>query len=126
MRLSERVAIIIIALLTFVAIIGAAYAQSQGTMNREAGTDYLKADAEMTAAYKHLMKGLDASRQRKLLDAQRAWLKFRDAEARFRASKAEGGSVYPTVHAGYLADLTRARTKQLQDADRTFHTEGDL
>ena len=62
-------------------------------------------DAALNAAYRSLMSKLDASGEARLREAQRAWIAFRDKECAFRASDAE-----------CVADLTRARTRELDAA----------
>ena len=101
-------------------------AETQAGMNAAAGKDFARADAEMNRAYKKLMAGLDARTRAKLQASQRQWFRFRDTEAASLSMKVEGGSVYPMVYASHRASLTRTRTKALNDADKTFHTEGML
>ena len=50
----------------------------------------------------------------KLVNAQRAWIAYRDAECNFSSANAEGGSVYPMVVSTCLDDLTKARTDTLK------------
>lgn len=50
-----------------------------------------------------------------LLESQRAWLKFRDAQCRIEGYAMRGGSAEPMVVSGCLAGLTRERSKQLKD-----------
>ncbi len=90
------------------------FAETQAGMNRQASKDFENADKAMNAAYKKLLPTLDANRQKKLKAAQRAWLIYRDADAAFVASEAEGGSMQPMVYSGALTERTIARTKQLQ------------
>jgi uncharacterized protein YecT (DUF1311 family) len=74
---------------------------------------YRQADAAMTAAYEALLGRLDQTRQAKLRRAQRAWLKFRDAEADLQADAARGGTLAPLLRTSALADLTESRREQL-------------
>jgi uncharacterized protein YecT (DUF1311 family) len=91
--------------------------QSQQEMNQQAYKDFQTADKELNVAYAKLKKGLrDATMRAKLVNAQRAWLKFRDAESAFWASQMEGGSAYPLLYSGQQATLTRERTKELKEA----------
>jgi len=90
------------------------FAETQAGMNQQAQKDFDKADRAMNAVYKKLLLTLDANRQKKLKAAQRAWLAFRDADAAFVASEAEGGSMQPMVYSGALTKRTDDRTKQLQ------------
>lgn len=94
----------------------AVQAQTRAQMNEMAYRDEAKADAAMNVAYKKLMATLDAPDQPHLRKAQRAWLVFRDAEATFEATQETGGTMYPTVHAAIVQELTEARTKQLRSA----------
>ena len=91
-------------------------AQSQMGMNRCAGEAFERADkalnaewAKATAAYKG-----DKDAEKLLLDGQRAWLKYRDAQCQMDAYDSIGGSIWPLINSGCLADLTRRRTRELQ------------
>lgn len=90
-------------------------AQSQQEMNQQADADYRKADAELNAVYQKLIQKVPPEVKESLIDAQLAWIKFRDAEAKARAAEVEGGSLYPLLYAGSLAETTRVRTRQLQE-----------
>src|SRR5579871_4869960 len=100
--------------------------QSQAEMNQQAGQEYQKADADLNKAYRKLIGSLDAGPKARLKTAQSAWIKFRDTEADFRASKAQGGTIYPMVHANYLTELTKRRTQELQDDYKLYHTPGQF
>ena len=69
------------------------------------------ADKELNTLYQQINQRLkDQPHSKKLLvSAQRAWLAFRDAECSFAASGVEGGSVYPMIYSGCLAELTEKR-----------------
>jgi uncharacterized protein YecT (DUF1311 family) len=98
-----------------VAMTNSAVAQSQHEMNRQAETDFEKADTELNRVYKKALSDLDAEGQKKLKAAQRAWIVFRDAQAEFDAdSEARGGSMYAMIYYSGLARLTRDRIKQLR------------
>jgi len=91
--------------------------QSQQGMNRCAGDDYERADkalneqwSKVAAAY-----GDDAENKKLLVDGQRAWIKYRDAQCELVASDNRGGSIWPLINSSCLADLTRQRTKELTD-----------
>lgn len=90
--------------------------QSQAEMNMEANQNFQKADKELNLAYSKLSKALEVKRRAKLKEAQRAWLKFRDAESAFWASEMEGGSAYPMLYSGTMANLTKKRAKELKEA----------
>jgi len=74
---------------------------------------YKQADAAMTAAYEALMGQLDQTGKAKLRSAQRAWIKFRDAESDLQADAARGGTLAPVIRTSALADLTESRRDQL-------------
>lgn len=93
----------------------ASSAQSQQEMNQQADADFRRADEELNAVYNKLIKKVTPEVQDRLIDAQLAWIKFRDAEAKARAAEVEGGSLYPLLYSGSLAATTRQRTKELQE-----------
>jgi uncharacterized protein YecT (DUF1311 family) len=89
-------------------------------MNRCADQDAKAADAELNRVYQELLsksKG-DASATKKLRDAQRAWIAFRDAqlEALYPAEdkQREYGSIYPMCYAIVTTAMTKDRTIQLR------------
>ncbi|MBZ9711493.1 lysozyme inhibitor LprI family protein [Mesorhizobium sp. ESP7-2] len=94
-----------------------ANAQDQATMNQCAGKDFGAADKKLNDAYKQIMDRLkDNAASRKLLvDAQRAWVAFRDAECKFQGGPIDtAGTVYPMVVANCQTSLTNGRLKDFQ------------
>jgi len=55
-----------------------------------------------------------------LLEAQRAWLAYRDAQCRLEGYAFLGGSAQPMILSGCLATLTRQRTQELRDLAETL------
>jgi uncharacterized protein YecT (DUF1311 family) len=98
----------------------AAAPQDQNTMNRTAADDFRRADDALNRAYRELQSALAGrpERQAHLKTAQRAWIAFRDVQARFDASEMEGGSAYPLLHFGSLRRTTEARTRALEETRR--------
>jgi uncharacterized protein YecT (DUF1311 family) len=120
----------------------------QQEMNWCAGQDYAAADAELNAQWKitaSIMKERDAGTDddfgplnpvtpsedaaarmtytghfQTLLDAQRAWLTYRDAQCRLEGYAFLGGSAQPMIVSGGLAMLTRQRTQELRDLTETL------
>lgn len=96
---------------------------AQIEMNACARDDYEAADAALNATWKQLiaaLEGQDAA-LREARAAQRAWIKFRDAEvsAHFPLDEGEDprmlyGSMYPMSFNGLMTTLTRQRTEQLR------------
>ncbi len=89
-------------------------AMTQSDMNICADKDYRAADKLLNAAYAKAVAGLDAHSRDLLKTAQRAWIKFRDAECAYEAAPNEGGTIYPLEYSGCLTALTMARTKELK------------
>jgi len=103
-----------------------ANAMDQATMNECANKAYQKSDAQLNTLYKQIRQRLkgDGEATKLFVVAQRAWVAFRDAECKFSTSGVSGGSIYPTVYAGCLDRLTKARV----DDFKTYLAcqEGDL
>ena len=95
-----------------------------------ADADYKAADAEMTVAWRATLAAMrrqdadpdaavyrgkgDPTSAQALLDAQRAWLAFRDRQCRSEALAFLGGTMRPAVEASCLGEVTRGRTRQLR------------
>lgn len=95
---------------------------NQLELNACASDDFAKADKELNQTYQTLIKKETADPLfiRKLRLAQKAWLTFRDAELEAIFACAEDnvsicwGSMYPMSFLSRKAELTRERTRQLQ------------
>lgn len=120
----------------------------QQEMNWCAGQDYAAADAELNAQWKitaSIMKERDTGMEadfgpinpstpredaaarmaytghfQSLLEAQRAWLAYRDAQCRLEGYSFLGGSAQPMIVSGCLATITRQRTQELRDLAETL------
>ena len=88
--------------------------QTQLEMNACAGISYQNADRKLNQVYQQLLPNVSARRKPKLVAAQQAWLKFRDASCVFERSEVEGGSMAPMIYSGCLATVTEQRTKDLE------------
>jgi uncharacterized protein YecT (DUF1311 family) len=75
-----------------------------------------RANTELDKLYKELMSKLDAEQQKSLKEAQRAWIKWRDAEADIiaRVGGAIGGSSMRVDYANAQAKLIKQRTEVLR------------
>ena len=93
---------------------------SQAKMNETARKSYEKADRALNRAYERLARALEPGPRAKLKTAELAWLRVRDAESDFRASEFKGATLEPAARWGYLEDLTRRRTRGLNDAYKQF------
>nr|WP_315447504.1 lysozyme inhibitor LprI family protein [uncultured Pseudomonas sp.] len=108
------------------AAVDCANASDQATMNQCAGQDYKAADNELNAVYKQIKERLkdNAEATKLLVDAQRAWIGFRDAECTFSSSGVTGGSVYPLVYSSCLTGVTKVRVEALKQYLKC--EEGDM
>jgi uncharacterized protein YecT (DUF1311 family) len=104
----------------------------QQEMNWCAGQDYDAADAELNtqwAIIRDAMKGYDADFEgggdhkfdtrpgwfANLLEAQRGWLRYRDAHCALEGYEARGGSLEPLLALTWKARITRARIQELRE-----------
>jgi len=87
--------------------------QIQWALTSCADSAYHSADADLTRTYRRVYARLGAADRVKLRAAQRAWLRFRDAQCTFEAAAYDGGSMQPMIQALCLEGLTRARTRQV-------------
>ncbi len=91
-------------------------ARTQNELNQCARSAFERADAEMNRVYQQLMSATarrGESYQRKLKEAQQAWLKYRDATCESEAAINAEGTIYPTAYNYCLAQVTTERTKRL-------------
>lgn len=100
---------LILAITTLQLLGGAALADS------DPAADFQKADKTLNATFRQVEHRLsdDADGKTRLINAQKAWISFRDAECTFQSSGEDGGSAAPMVVAACKAALTTERTKQL-------------
>ncbi|MEM7716883.1 MAG: lysozyme inhibitor LprI family protein [Cyanobacteria bacterium P01_A01_bin.68] len=80
-----------------------------------ADRSYKAADKKLNQVYRQLKPKLGASQQKKLVNAQLAWIQFRDKTCKFRSSFAGGGTLEPVLELGCLADVTDKRVKDLEE-----------
>jgi len=90
-------------------------AENQQQMNMRAQKDFETADADLNLTYKALVKGLSKETKDRLVDAQLAWIKYRDLNATAKAAEWEGGSMQPMIYAASRAVTTRRRTTELKE-----------
>ena len=83
-------------------------------LNQQASARADKADRELNAIYRLLIKHEDPASAKKLRVAERAWIAFRDAEADYESSSYIGGSIYPLEYSTAYYELTTERVKRLK------------
>jgi uncharacterized protein YecT (DUF1311 family) len=76
------------------------------------GEELDRQDARLNDTYKKLMSKLSRDRKKALLKAQRAWIKFREANCDYYADPA-GGRAEGLIASDCLANMTAKRTKEL-------------
>lgn len=89
---------------------------TQAQLTACAAADLKEADDRLNQLYRQMrdrMKG-DENARSQLLDAQRKWLAFRDAECSFQTTRSAGGSIHAMTVNACLATLTQARSEALQ------------
>jgi uncharacterized protein YecT (DUF1311 family) len=88
---------------------------TQMDLNKCAVDNLKSSDKALNVAYQALMaKQDDAASKRRLKDAQRAWIAFRDHECAFEVGPQEtGGTIWPTEISGCLEEITATRIRAL-------------
>ncbi|UOD32146.1 DUF1311 domain-containing protein [Massilia violaceinigra] len=75
----------------------------------------IAADVKLNTVYQQLLRKLHGTRGKKRLqNAQRAWLAFRDSNCAFDASSWEGGTGHGIIASGCEASMTEQRTSELE------------
>lgn len=106
----------IFALLAFMLVLApAAFSQTTVEMKEEASRIYEASDKAMNAAYSQLMGVLNEEGKKRLKEAQRAWIAYRDAQAGFDSHHLAGGTMEGLERTGALNLLTQERTKRLRE-----------
>jgi uncharacterized protein YecT (DUF1311 family) len=90
--------------------------RDQQTMNICAGQRYSVADRALNRAYLDTFgKQPDADARKRLRDAQRAWIAFRDKDCLAQTGPREtSGSIWPLQHYACLEQHSLRRTQDLQ------------
>jgi uncharacterized protein YecT (DUF1311 family) len=91
-------------------------AANQMQMNECAETAFKNADDELNSVYGNIVRRLktDEVAKKLLVAAQKAWLRFRDAECVFISSASSGGSIYPVIVANCRTNITQERVNGLK------------
>ena len=100
--------------------------QTQTGLNACANDAFKRADDQLNQDYKEITRRLsgDKAKASLLVQSQKSWIAWRDAECEFASSAVVGGSVYPMIHAMCLEAQTRQRDAALQSYLKC--PEGDL
>ena len=96
------------------------FSQTTLQMKQQAGKEFDKADAELNKAYKKLLNSLGEEGKKRLVAAQKAWIAFRDAQAKFDCHHLDGGTLEGLEEIGSMTMLTEERTKRLLEDYKRF------
>lgn len=90
--------------------------KNQLAMNVCASHRYGLADKALNQQYKQTLQGRpDAAEQKRVREAQRAWITFRDKDCLADTGpRAESGSIWPLLHFSCLEKHTTRRTEDLK------------
>jgi len=95
--------------------LSATFAQNQGEMNLAASKDFVDSDTKLNQVYAKMLATLDDEGKEKLRVSERAWLVYREAQAKFLADAvARGGSMSPQIYNECRVTLTQARITELK------------
>jgi uncharacterized protein YecT (DUF1311 family) len=90
-------------------------AQTQMEMNRCADQAAQVADGELNWVYRRVRSKYRGSRlEQQLIDAQLAWIRFRDLTCAFDRNRFAGGSIAPMIYSQCLERTTRQQTEELK------------
>jgi uncharacterized protein YecT (DUF1311 family) len=89
-------------------------ATTQAELNGCTAAQAKRADRQLNETYQRVLaKYRESGPRRALVDAELQWIRFRDAECRFSASRYNGGSIAPMIYSECVTRLTNARTQAL-------------
>lgn len=97
---------------------------TQLDMNLCEGKNFEQADGRLNAVYGKLAAKVSPAGKAKLVDAQRAWIKYRDAQCQFEAFGTNGGSINGMMVSQCMTQMTRDQTARL--ARQLDCPEGDM
>lgn len=91
-------------------------AQTQAQLNACAADSLKRADNELNRLFKQMTDRLanDKKARQLLVEAQRKWIGFRDAECSFQVMRSAGGSIQPMRQRMCQAAITQSRVVDFQ------------
>lgn len=89
-------------------------ALNQQELNQCAALSAREADRKLNQIYQQLRKEQRNQSNTLLINAEEAWIKYRDASCAFSRSQFEGGSIAPLIYSDCIARLTKQRTQELK------------
>ncbi len=89
-------------------------AQTQLELNQCASLSAGEADRQLNQVYQRLRKNRGTQLDLQLVNAEEAWIKYRDASCAFSRSRFAGGSIAPMVYSNCMARLTKQQIQELE------------
>jgi uncharacterized protein YecT (DUF1311 family) len=89
--------------------------QTQSEINQCASKGASAADQQLNEVYQQLRTKLQSSDEQLLVDAQLAWIQFRDKDCAFSSSRFRGGSIAPGDYSSCVERHTKQRIQDLQN-----------
>ena len=85
--------------------------------------EYKKVDTVLNTVYNQLKKELNENDKKNLIEAQKAWVKFRDLNCKFKSQDpGDGGGPYENkMKIDCLTQTTFERTKELKELIEEFN-----
>ncbi|NEO26356.1 MAG: lysozyme inhibitor LprI family protein [Kamptonema sp. SIO4C4] len=91
-------------------------AETQAELNYCAAQAATAADKRLNAVYQQLRGAIQGTPQeQRLINAQLAWIEFRDRDCDYAQHQYDGGSMMPMIYGFCVADLTEKRTRELAE-----------
>jgi uncharacterized protein YecT (DUF1311 family) len=85
------------------------------------------ADRKLNETYKRLQaRYRNTSNSKNLVDAQLAWISFRDRNCKFAADRFSGGSIAPTIYSRCIERITVQRTDELERYVKGYESRDGL
>ncbi len=88
--------------------------ETQLAMNICSAKDYEREDLKLNENYKKLIGKIESKDKEKLKEIQISWIKFKDLQCEYTASKYDGGSMQPLIRSSCLLQMTKQRNKELK------------
>ena len=94
-------------------------AVSMPDINECAAVDQKKVEDKLNQTYQGVLKSLDQDKdpdtKKALIAAQRAWVKFREADCQAVYQKSIGGTIRTVMYIGCMQNRAETRIKQLEE-----------
>lgn len=93
-------------------------------MKKCAQDRYDAADKKLNQVYQQMIAKLSGEEKNRLVEAEKAWINFRDRTCKFESAQALGGTLEGLLYIGCLERVTSERTTYLQNYGRQRNQGG--